>query len=451
MTLMQGLVVFTSDVIVWLACVALAVYVRGVSRSAQSRRVWAEVLRQPLPMASLVIVLVYLGVALLDSVHLGFHVHAADGPAGPVTRSLLDLLLQPLLAQVERSYSAPLALYGHAAEVQVIEGIPRWVHPRLEHAGTHLADPGDWLSDVLLRIIGGGLAGLLATLLITGVVFRLARLRESGLAWGSLLATLLLLGGMAGALAALAPVYHPFGTDQVGNDVLLQAVKSIRTGIVIGALTTAVGLPVAIVLGLVAGYWRGRADDIVQYLYTTVSSVPAVLLIAAAILSIDVWFDVHGVGAASTEQRADLRLVALCVILGLTGWTGLCRLLRAECLKLRELEFIQASRALGVGSATLMYRHLLPNVSHLVLIAAVLDFSSLVLAEAVLAYVDIGVDPSTPSWGGMINKARGELARDPVVWWSLAAAFCFMFVLVLAANLLGDALREAYDPRLKRA
>jgi len=448
---MQGLVVFTSDVIVWLACVALALYVRGILRSAQSRRIWVEVLRQPLPMVSLVVVIGYLIVAALDSVHLALHPWSADGPAGPVTRSLLDLLLYPLLAQVERSYSAPLALFAHAAEVRMVDGLPQWEHPRLVHAGTHLADPADWLADVLLRISGGGLAGLLAGLLITLMVFRLTRLRESGLAWRSLLATLLLLGAVTGALAALAPVYHPFGTDQVGNDVLLQASKSIRTGIVIGALTTAVGLPVAIVLGLTAGYWRGRTDDLVQYLYTTVSSVPAVLLIAAAILSIDVWFDVHGVAAASTEQRADLRLVALCVILGLTGWTGLCRLLRAECLKLRELEFVQASRALGVGSATLMYRHLLPNVSHLVLIAAVLDFSGLVLAEAVLAYVDIGVDPSTPSWGGMINKARGELARDPVVWWSLAAAFSFMFVLVLATNLLGDALREAHDPRLKRA
>lgn len=451
MNSLPGLVIFTSDVIVWIACVILVLYARAVLGSAQSRRIWVEVLRRPLPMASLVVVLGYILIAVLDSVHLGLEAPAGNGPVGPVTRSLLDLLLLPLVEQVERSYSAPLALYAHAAEVVIVDGRPRWVHPRLEHAGTHLAAPDDWLADVLLRSLGGAMAGLMVGLLLALAIFRCARPAAAGLAWRSLLVTLLLIGATTGALALLIPVYHPLGTDQVGNDVLLQAVKSIRTGIVIGALTTAVGLPVAIVLGLAAGYFRGRTDDLVQYVYTTVSSVPAVLLIAAAILSIDVWFDAHGIGATSTEQRADLRLVALCVILGLTGWTGLCRLLRAECLKLRELEFVQAARALGVGSATLMYRHLLPNVSHLVLIAAVLDFSGLVLAEAVLAYVDIGVDPSTPSWGGMINKARGELARDPIVWWSLAAAFVFMFLLVLAANLLGDALREAYDPRLRRA
>jgi len=448
---MPGLVIFTSDVIVWLACAALLLYTRSILTSAQSRRIWVEVLRRPLPMASFVIILGYLLVAMLDSINLSLQAPAGAGPAGPVTRSLLDLLLLPLVERVERTYSAPLSLYAHAAEVQVIDGLPRWVRPRLEHAGSHLSEPAAWHLDVLLRVASGAVIGLVASLLVAAVLFRLTRPRAAGLAWRSLLVTLLCIGVTLGVLAALLPVYHPLGTDQVGNDILLQAVKSIRTGIVIGALTTAVGLPVAIVLGLAAGYFRGRTDDVVQYLYTTVSSVPAVLLIAAAILSIDVWFDAHGIGGTSTEQRADLRLVALCVILGLTGWTGLCRLLRAECMKLRELEFVQAARALGVGSATLMYRHLLPNVAHLVLISAVLDFSGLVLAEAVLAYVDIGVDPSTPSWGGMINKARGELARDPVVWWSLAAAFSFMFLLVLAANLLGDALREAYDPRLQRA
>jgi peptide/nickel transport system permease protein len=448
---MEALVIRSSDVIVWIAALAVLLYARGLLYSPPSRRVWAQVLRQPLPMASLVLISVYLLIALLDSVQLRLAPVMGSGMVGPSSRSLLDLLLQPLLLHVERSYSAPLALHGYAAEVEVIAGVPTWVYPRLDHAGSHLASPDNWLADVLWRITAGGLAGGVLALAAGFVLVRLTRMHEACLAWRSFLVTLALIGTLTGMLALLAPAWHPLGTDQVGNDILLQAVKSIRTGIVIGALTTAVGLPVAIALGLAAGYFRGWVDDAVQYIYTTVSSVPAVLLIAAAILSIDIWFDAHGLGATSTEQRADLRLLALCVILGLTGWTGLCRLLRAECLKLRELEFVQASRALGVGSVTLMYRHLLPNVAHLVLIAAVLDFSGLVLAEAVLAYVNIGVDSSTPSWGGMINKARGELARDPIVWWSLAAAFVFMFVLVLAANLLGDALREAWDPRLKRA
>ena len=139
--------------------------------------------------------------------------------------------------------------------------------------------------------------------------------------------------------------------------------------------------------------------------------------------------------------RADARLLALCVILGVTSWTGLCRLLRGETLKLRELEYVQAARAFGVGTATILRRHVLPNVMHIVVILAGDGFSGLVLAEAVLSYVGIGVDPNTISFGTMINAARMELARDPMVWWSLVAAFVVMFVLVLAANLFADVVR----------
>jgi peptide/nickel transport system permease protein len=145
-----------------------------------------------------------------------------------------------------------------------------------------------------------------------------------------------------------------------------------------------------------------------------------------------------------------MRLLFLCLILGVTSWTGLCRLLRGEALKLREVEYVQAAVAFGVTPLRVMSRHLLPNVMHIVLISVVLDFSGLVLAEAVLSYVGVGVDPSTDSWGNMINGARLEMAREPVVWWSLAAAFVFMFALVLAANLFSDAVRDAFDPRLRR-
>ena len=137
----------------------------------------------------------------------------------------------------------------------------------------------------------------------------------------------------------------------------------------------------------------------------------------------------------------------LCLILGVTSWTGLCRLLRAETLKIREMDYVLAARALGVGRLRILKQHVLPNVMHLVMITIVLDFSGLVLAEAVLSYINIGVDPSTYSWGNMINTSRLEMARDPIVWWSLAAAFIFMFALVLAANLFADVVRDAFDPR----
>ena len=146
-------------------------------------------------------------------------------------------------------------------------------------------------------------------------------------------------------------------------------------------------------------------------------------------------------------QSADARLLALCFILGLTSWTNLCRLIRAEVLKLREIDFVLAAVALGSSAFKIIVKHLLPNVTHLVVMALVLDFSFLILAEAVLAYVGVGVSPMTISWGNMINAARLELSRDPIVWWPMVAAFSFMFALVISSNVFADALRDAFDPR----
>ena len=259
----------------------------------------------------------------------------------------------------------------------------------------------------------------------------------------TLLPILLLLG----IAISLDGGYHVFGTDKVGQDVLYLSLKSIRTGLLIGTLTTLVMLPLAVLLGILAGYVGGWVDDVIQYLYTTLSSIPGVLLIAAAVLMMQVIIDTHPEWFATSAERADARLLALCLILGMTSWTGVARLLRGETLKLRELEFVQAAQAFGVGRFAIMRRHILPNLMHIVLISLVMDFSGLVLAEAVLSYVGVGVDPTTISFGTMINTARMELAREPMVWWSLAAAFSFMFALVLAANLFADAVRDAFDPR----
>jgi peptide/nickel transport system permease protein len=207
-------------------------------------------------------------------------------------------------------------------------------------------------------------------------------------------------------------------------------------------------LPFALALGVMAGYFRGVIDDVIQYVYTTLSSIPSVLLIAAAVLMTQVYMESHPEMFQTVSERADLRLLFLCVILGITSWTSLCRLLRGETLKLREMDYIQAAQALGVSGLRIIGRHVLPNVMHIVLINVVLDFSGLVLAEAVLSYVGVGVDPSMISFGTMINSARLEMAREPIVWWSLAAAFAFMFTLVLFANLFADAVRDAFDPRV---
>jgi peptide/nickel transport system permease protein len=248
---------------------------------------------------------------------------------------------------------------------------------------------------------------------------------------------------------ALMGHYHVFGTDRTGNDVFYQALKSVRTAFVIGTLATVATLPFAIVLGILAGYFRGWVDEAIQYLYTTLTSVPNVLLIAACVLMMQVFLDKHPEMFETGSERSDIKIFLLCVILGLTGWATLCRLVRGETLKLRELEYVQAAAAFGVSHARIMSRHIIPNLMHLVLITTVLSFSELILYEAVLTYVGVGVDPSMNSFGGMINLARSEMSRDPVVWWSFAAAFAFMVTLVLAANLFADGVRDAFDPRAR--
>ncbi len=245
--------------------------------------------------------------------------------------------------------------------------------------------------------------------------------------------------------------FHILGTDKVGADVFYQSLKSVRTGIIIGTVTTLVMLPFALLLGMMSGFFGGWIDDIIQYLYTTLSSIPGVLLISASVLSIQVYISNHPATFQTIAERADVRLLALCVILGVTSWTSLCRLLRAETLKIREMDYVRAATALGVTRFRIILRHIFPNVLHIVLITIVLDFSSLVLAEAVLSYVGVGVDPTSFSWGNMINSARLDLAREPAVWWPLFSAFLFMFTLVLAANLFSDAVRDAFDPRLRDA
>jgi len=265
----------------------------------------------------------------------------------------------------------------------------------------------------------------------------------------AVLLTLAVTALLSGPSIALMDHYHVFGTDRTGNDVLYQALKSIRTAFVIGALSTLATLPLALVLGILAGYFKGWVDELIQYLYTLLTSVPNVLLIAACVLMVQVFLDKNPDLFETGVERADLKMFLLCLILGVTGWATLCRLIRGETLKLRELDYVQAATAFGVGPLRIMWRHIVPNVMHLVLITTVLSFSDLILYEAVLTYVGVGVDPGMNSFGGMINLARAEMSRDPLVWWSFAAAFGFMVSLVLAANLFADGVRDAFDPRAR--
>ena len=248
----------------------------------------------------------------------------------------------------------------------------------------------------------------------------------------------------------ISPHYHILGTNKIGGDVLYETIKSIRTGLIIGTLTTLVMLPFAILLGTEAGYFGGWRDDLIQYVYTTLSSIPSVLLITASVLSLQLYIANHPNLFATLENRADARLLALCIILGITSWTSLCRLLRAETLKLREMDYVKASVAMGVRNVMIIWRHIVPECAPHYFDNRRTKLSALVLAEAVLSYVGVGVDPITPSWGNMINSSFSlDLAREPVVWWPLFAAFILMFTLVLAANLFADAVTDAFDPRLR--
>lgn len=464
-------VLLWTDALVFLLVAVVTAFILYARRREHLRAPWREVLRSRLAMASLVVLCAYVLTGLLDSAHFRAALPPQSGQqqvqySGEVL-SLLDVLLGPVRTQVEKTYSAPFAAHLYAKEAVIGEdGVQRRIYPRLKYGGAHLHDPGvERLPDILRRTataLGQAFVLVLAAAWLLAV--RLARRQrhsvseslrrlfsgELDMPWRTGLATLAVIVFLVLALYHLAGVYHVFGTDKVGQDVLYQSVKSIRTGLVIGTLTTLIMLPFAIALGMMAGYFRGWIDDLIQYLYTTLNSIPGVLLIAAAVLMMQVYIANHPELFETMSERADMRLLFLCLILGITSWTGLCRLLRGESLKLRELEYVQAATAFGVARATILVRHLLPNLMHLVLIAVVIDFSGLVLAEAVLSYVGVGVDPTTLSWGNMINRARLEMAREPMVWWSLLAAFVFMFGLVLAANLFSDAVRDAFDPRLRQ-
>jgi len=434
-----------------IACIALVFNAR---RKRHLRRPWQKVFNSRVGVISLTVLLMFLLIGLLDSSRIQYQPVFKNGETSQQVEvlSVLDVLLSPLRTRVEKTYSEPFAHTAYAKEMVADEqGNKQWIYPRLKFAGSHLVQPeleksADIISKSLTGLLYGGLLwlALLAVVLFSS---KSCSYRASSKGKKTTLWSLLVIFCVFGILAKLAPYYHVLGTDKVGEDVLYQAIKSIRTGLVIGVITTIVMLPIAISLGLLAGFFRGWVDDLIQYLYTTLSSIPGVLLIAAAILMAQVYMVNNPELFTTVEDRADMRLLLLCLILGITSWTGLCRLLRAETLKIREMDYVLAAQAVGVSRLKILKQHVLPNVMHLVMITVVLDFSGLVLAEAVLSYINIGVDPSSYSWGNMINSSRLEMAREPIVWWSLVAAFIFMFSLVLAANLFADVVRDAFDPR----
>ncbi len=457
-----------TDIFVYAILLFVLWYMWHVRSDRNLRANWRLAMKRPVAMVSSMVLGFFLLVALTDSIHYRQVLPSAPGQATQYSseaNSVLDQILQPLASARERSYSEPLSAVAFRKETFERDGVSVRDYPRLRFGGKHLEQPElQLLPDISQRtavalawgaciVVGVLMLGLL--LASYGSRQNLAVVSSKFLhgktewPWRSMAITFTLMTLAICWVVFLSQGYHVFGTDRTGNSVLVFAMKSVRTALVIGGLTTLVVLPLALLLGVTAGYLRGWVDEVIQYVYTLLASIPDVLLIAASVLLLQVFIDKNQGVFETSLERADARLFFLCLILGITSFTGLCRLVRGETLKLRELEYIQSARAFGVSTPRVLWRHIIPNLMHLVLINTVMQFSSFVLAEAVLSYVGVGVDPKTASFGVMINTARAELAATPLVWWSLTTAFGFMFLIVLSANLLADAIRDAFDPRTR--
>jgi peptide/nickel transport system permease protein len=237
------------------------------------------------------------------------------------------------------------------------------------------------------------------------------------------------------ALAAAPPVPPkaatlPLGGDKWGRDVLDKTIKGTETSLLVGLAAAFLATLLGTAFGAQAGYFGGRVDDFFNWLYSVLTSIPYLLLILAI--------------AAVLNQKGVMTVV---LILGLTGWTGIFRLVRAEYLKHKVREYVQAADAIGASDVRRMFVHILPNVSHVVLVQLSLHVVLFIKSEVILSFLGFGVGVATVSWGSMLNEASNELLIG--TWWQLAAATAAMAVLVTAFGLFTDALRDALDPRLK--
>jgi len=444
--------VLWSDALIYLLVISLSIFFYKLRQDPQTRERWGQVFASRLGMVTFTVIIAYVGIALLDSLHFRRALDAVEGvESGEIfydnkVTSVLDVMLGGMGERFERTYSAPFALKSFEKKnMKDEQGLAMRDFPPLEHAGQHLEHPADKWVDVLAKTAAALVWGLALSALVVGLQWFMLRGSANPwyASWG-IQAVIICFGVW---LVSISHYYHVLGTDLGGTDVAYQSIKGVRTGVLLGTLSTLIMLPIAVTLGVMAGYFKGWVDDVVQYLYTTLSSIPGILLIAASVLLFQVYIDLNPDFFSIGMEKADARFIALCFILGVTSWSTLCRLIRAETLKISQLGYVQAAHAFGVSHSRILGRHILPNVVHIILITFVLDFSALVLAEAVLSYIGVGIDPSMGSWGNMINGARSELSREPAVWWTLSGAFFFMFVLVLAANLFSDLVRDAFDPR----
>jgi len=218
-----------------------------------------------------------------------------------------------------------------------------------------------------------------------------------------------------------------FGTDIFGRSILYKILAGAQTAMTIGFIVTGISLPIGITLGALAGYYGGRVDALVVWLYSVISSVPSILLI---------------VGISYVLEKG---ITAICIALGVVSWVGLCRLIRGEVIKHRSREYVLAVRLLGAGDAIIIFRHILPNVFHLAIVTASLTILAAIKSEVILTFLGVGIQDGS-SWGTMITDATGELVSG--IWWPLASVSLAMFLVMYALNVAGDALRDALDPKL---
>jgi peptide/nickel transport system permease protein len=222
----------------------------------------------------------------------------------------------------------------------------------------------------------------------------------------------------------------PLGGDKWGRDVLKKAIKGTETSLFIGLAAAALAALIGTFFGALAGYLGGKIDDFFNWLYSVFTAIPYLLLVLAI--------------AAVVNSKGVLPVI---LILGLTGWTGIFRLIRAEYMKHKVREYVMAADAIGASNARRMFVHILPNVSHVVLVQVSLYVVLFIKSEVILTFLGFGVSVDTVSWGSMLAEAGTELLLGK--WWQLTAATVFMAVLVTAFSLFTDALRDALDPRLK--
>lgn len=221
---------------------------------------------------------------------------------------------------------------------------------------------------------------------------------------------------------------HFFGTDFMGRDVWSRTIKGSQIALTIGLFAASLSTLIGLILGLAAGYFGGWTDRLVVWIYSSLDSIPSILLIGASAFIFD------------------SGLTGLYLVLGLTGWVQLCRVTRTEASQLKRQDYIVAARAMGLGDWQVIFKHLLPNVAHLAAVEFSLGFVSAIKMEVILSYLGLGAEPGTPSWGTMISDARVEVAQG--VWWNFAAATGSMFALILSVYWVTDALRVRLDPKL---